>query len=65
MDKTEAIRKTIAQWIEPDVIAGLLIEALENEVIPVTVDGVKELWLTCLDDIGSLALDIVRNRTLG
>jgi len=62
MKKTETIRKTIAQWIEPDVIAGLLIDALKDEDIPVTVDNVKGLWLACLDQSWPLLSDVARSR---
>jgi hypothetical protein len=50
-DKEEVI-KEVADWIDTQVIAEMIVDHLEESGRPVTVQEAKDMWLGTLENLG-------------
>ena len=50
MDRDQVINE-IADWIDTQVIAEMIVEHLEESGRPVTVQEAKEVWLNTLENL--------------
>jgi len=47
----EAIISQVAEWIDTDVIAGVIAEELVDRALPVTLENRQKVWLRVLEDL--------------
>jgi len=52
MEREEVIEQ-VAGWIDPYAIAELVVDTLEEEDQPATVEAAKEAWLSILERLAS------------
>jgi len=44
----------LAQWIDSTVIAGAILEELEEQEIPATLENAQQVWLDAIEELHHL-----------
>lgn len=52
MDEREQVIEQVADWIDTNVIAEMVVEHLEETDRAATVDEAKQVWLLTLENLG-------------